>query len=111
MLRSHLSLATIPNRYAFIDKIAQCGDRHNQLSLMLIDVVRFSDVTTSFGIEVGDQFLLEIANRLLGLFNHDFEFAESWPDDAWTSRRDLSFAEGSNDVLEEVWVEKVHVDG
>jgi len=74
MLRSHLSLATIPNRYAFIDKIAQCGDRHNQLSLMLIDVVRFSDVTTSFGIEVGDQFLLEIANRLLGLFNHDFEF-------------------------------------
>ena len=74
MLRSHLSLATIPNRYAFIDKIAQCGDRHNQLSLMLIDVVRFSDVTTSFGIEVGDQFLLEIANRLQGLFNHDFEF-------------------------------------
>ena len=40
------------------------------------------------------------------IINHDFEFAESWPDDVWTSRRDLSFAEGSNDVLEEVWVDK-----
>ena len=37
---------------------------------------------------------------------YDFEFAEEWPDSVWTSRRDLSFAEGSNDVLEEVWVDK-----
>lgn len=70
----HSTLATIPNRYAFIDKIASCGERHTQLSLMLIDVVRFSDVTTSFGIEVGDQFLLEIANRLQRLFHHNIEF-------------------------------------
>ncbi len=35
---------------------------------------------------------------------HDFEFAESWPRDVWTSKRDLSFDKGSNDVLEEVWV-------
>lgn len=41
---------------------------------MLIDIVRFSDVTTSFGIEVGDQFLLEIANRLKKLFNCEHEF-------------------------------------
>ncbi|MDC8831498.1 putative bifunctional diguanylate cyclase/phosphodiesterase [Alteromonas gilva] len=74
MQQSHLSMATIPNRYAFIDKVASCGAQHQQLSLMLIDVVRFSDVTTSFGIEVGDQFLLEIANRLQQLFKHDMEF-------------------------------------
>ena len=74
MTVSHSTLATIPNRYAFIDKIASCGERHTQLSLMLIDVVRFSDVTTSFGIEVGDQFLLEIANRLQRLFHHNIEF-------------------------------------
>lgn len=70
----HLSLATIPNRYAFIDKIAHCAEKNRNLSLMLIDVVRFSDVTTSFGIKVGDQFLLEIANRLEGLFSSNIEF-------------------------------------
>ncbi|GGF71050.1 putative bifunctional diguanylate cyclase/phosphodiesterase [Alteromonas lipolytica] len=74
MPNPHFSLATIPNRYAFIDKIAHCGKKYKQLSLMLIDVVRFSDVTTSFGIEVGDQFLLKIANRLQGLFNQQMEF-------------------------------------
>jgi len=35
---------------------------------MLVDVVRFSDVTTSLGIHVGDRFLLEIANRIQLLF-------------------------------------------
>ncbi|NVK55450.1 MAG: bifunctional diguanylate cyclase/phosphodiesterase [Alteromonadaceae bacterium] len=74
MQQTHSSMATIPNRYAFIDKVAKCGARHQQMSLMLIDVVRFSDVTTTFGIEVGDRFLLEIANRLQRLFNHDMEF-------------------------------------
>ena len=37
---------------------------------------------------------------------HDFEFVDKWPSDVWTSKRDLSFEEGSNDVLEEVWVTK-----
>ncbi len=63
------SLATIPNRYAFIDIIAKRAIQSHSLSLMLIDVVRFSDVTTSLGIHVGDSFLLEIANRIQTLFN------------------------------------------
>ena len=39
------------------------------------------------------------------LTNYDFEFSEVWADSVWTSKRDLSFAEGSNDVLEETWIE------
>lgn len=35
---------------------------------MLVDVVRFADVTTTFGIETGDQVLVEIANRISRLF-------------------------------------------
>lgn len=65
--RRHQSLATIPNRYAFIDSIDKCVSQHSFASLMLIDVVRFSDVTTSLGITVGDRFLLEIANRIIKL--------------------------------------------
>jgi hypothetical protein len=38
--------------------------------------------------------------------NYDFEFAQEWPDSVWVTKRDLSFAEGSNDVLEEIWEEK-----
>ena len=67
--RRHESLATIPNRYAFIDCVDKCVMQHSFVSLMLIDVVRFSDVTTSLGMTVGDQFLLEIANRILALFD------------------------------------------
>jgi hypothetical protein len=40
------------------------------------------------------------------MVNYDFEIAEEWPDSVWTSKRDLSFSEGSNEVLEEIWVEK-----
>ena len=74
MSRLHQSLATIPNRYAFIDTIEQCAEKHKHVSLMLIDVVRFSDVTTSLGINVADQFLLEIANRIILLFDEPLRF-------------------------------------
>lgn len=74
MSRLHRSLATIPNRYAFIDTIDKCASRYEQFSLMLIDVVRFSDVTTSLGIKVADQFLLEIANRIILLFDDSVYF-------------------------------------
>ncbi len=69
MSRTHQSLATIPNRYAFIDSVSRCASQHNSLSIMLIDVVRFSDVTTSLGIQVGDRLLLDIANRIHFLFD------------------------------------------
>lgn len=67
-MSQHTSLATIPNRYAFIDSISKQASRSDAISLMLVDVVRFSDVTTSLGIHVGDRFLLEIANRIQLLF-------------------------------------------
>lgn len=68
MSQVHTSLATIPNRFAFIDSVSRQASRCTSLSLMLVDVVRFSDVTTSLGIHIGDRFLLEIANRIQSLF-------------------------------------------
>lgn len=64
----HDSLITIPNRYAFLDKIEQLLEVEPKQSLFLIDVVRFSDVSTSFGYAYGDKVLLEIANRIIHLF-------------------------------------------
>ncbi|MCC2616002.1 bifunctional diguanylate cyclase/phosphodiesterase [Aestuariibacter halophilus] len=71
MGESHRTLVTIPNRYAFVDRIDGYLQRNRRASLLLIDVVRFSDVSTSFGHEVGDRILLEIANRIQRLFGHD----------------------------------------
>lgn len=67
----HQSLGTIPNRYAFFDRIEQSVLQDSKLSLMLIDVVRFSDVSSSFGYKIGDIILLEIANRIGELFDKD----------------------------------------
>ena len=45
----------------------------------------------------------------MGIYSHqkvintNFELANSWPDTAWSSARDISFSEGSNEVLETTW--------
>lgn len=64
----HQSLDTIPNRYAFLDCIDQCVKGDPSLSLLLVDVVRFSDVSSSLGYQVGDTILLAIANRIKRIF-------------------------------------------
>ncbi len=64
----HQSLITIPNRFAFLEKISEAVRQDAKLSLFLIDVVRFSDVSSSFGYQAGDAILVNIANRLRVLF-------------------------------------------
>ena len=70
----HKSLITIPNRYAFLGEIEQLLKSDAEQSLLLIDVVRFSDVSASFGYDYGDKVLLEIANRITFLFNNNAIF-------------------------------------
>lgn len=67
----HQSLITIPNRYAFLDRLDHVVASRESVSLMLIDVVRFSDVSSTLGYHVGDIILLEIANRIRTLFGAD----------------------------------------
>ncbi|MFA3789847.1 putative bifunctional diguanylate cyclase/phosphodiesterase [Aliiglaciecola sp. SL4] len=74
MGQAHKTLATIPNRYAFLDRIDEAVTHDNKLSLMLIDVVRFSDVSSSLGYQVGDIILLAIANRIKYLFGREILF-------------------------------------
>ncbi|WP_158970283.1 bifunctional diguanylate cyclase/phosphodiesterase [Paraglaciecola sp. L3A3] len=67
MLDTHNSLTTIPNRYVFLDNIEKLLQVNSNQSLFLIDVVRFSDVSSSLGYDFGDKILLEIANRIIYL--------------------------------------------
>ena len=70
----HGSLITIPNRYAFLGEIETLLKTDVEQSLLLIDIVRFSDVSASFGYDFGDKILLEIANRIAFLFNDNAIF-------------------------------------
>ena len=65
----HESLMTIPNRHVFLGEIELLLKTDTQQSLLLIDVVRFSDVSASLGYDYGDKVLLDIANRIAFLFS------------------------------------------
>jgi diguanylate cyclase (GGDEF)-like protein len=69
MTQLHDTLLTIPNRFAFLDQIDHIIRADPRQSLLLIDVVRFSDVSSNFGYNFGDSILLEIANRIALLFD------------------------------------------
>lgn len=72
MIPVHDSLRTLPNRHVFLKQIDEMLKSHPHHSMLLIDVVRFSDVSSSFGYELGDELLLNIANRINYLFaGHD----------------------------------------
>lgn len=68
MIKQHDSLFSIPNRHVFLEQVNQLIQNAPEQSLLLIDVVRFSDVSSSFGYTFGDKILLEIANRIALLF-------------------------------------------
>lgn len=57
-------LNEIPNRYHFIEIVSNIAQREKRFSLMLLDVMRFSDVSAAFGHKAGDELLLQIVNRI-----------------------------------------------
>ncbi|MFT2090672.1 putative bifunctional diguanylate cyclase/phosphodiesterase [Paraglaciecola sp. 2405UD69-4] len=74
MQKTYDSLTAIPNRYALLNDIEEVLLFDTNQSLLLIDIVRFSDVSSIFGYEFGDKVLLEIANRILFLFDDSVIF-------------------------------------
>ncbi|MFT4732631.1 MAG: diguanylate cyclase (GGDEF)-like protein [Gammaproteobacteria bacterium] len=71
MIQKHQSLSTISNRHHFIDIIEGVASSHPYFSLMLVDVMRFSDVSSAFDHKAGDQILLQIVNRIHTIFGQD----------------------------------------
>lgn len=67
-LAQHDLLTGIPNRALFADKLRsdleQASRSQKQLALLLLDVDRFKWVNDSFGHEIGDGLLVQVADRL-----------------------------------------------
>ncbi|MBT1449465.1 bifunctional diguanylate cyclase/phosphodiesterase [Glaciecola sp. XM2] len=67
-LEQHLHLNQIPNRYHFIEIVEEISRNEKRFSLMLMDVMRFSDVSAAFDHKSGDEVLLKIANHICKIF-------------------------------------------
>ena len=70
-LAQHDMLTKIPNRTLFTEKFREGLDQASRskrdLALLLIDIDRFKWINDSFGHQVGDGFLVQVAERLSGV--------------------------------------------
>lgn len=67
-LEQQQHLNNIPNRYHFIEIVEEIARTEERFSLMLMDVMRFSDVSAAFDHKSGDLVLLQIANHICHIF-------------------------------------------
>lgn len=70
MTHQHLTLTTLPNRYHFFDLIEREAKKHGAVSLYLVDVMRFSDISSAFDYRAGDELLVKIANQINHIFHN-----------------------------------------
>ncbi|WP_371194533.1 putative bifunctional diguanylate cyclase/phosphodiesterase [Glaciecola sp. SC05] len=68
-LEQHQHINNIPNRYHFIEIVEDIARTEERFSLMLLDVMRFSDVSAAFDHKSGDLVLLQIANQICRIFD------------------------------------------
>jgi diguanylate cyclase (GGDEF)-like protein/PAS domain S-box-containing protein len=64
----HDQLTSLPNRYLLMEKlnefIRNSREHHENFALLFLDLDRFKAVNDTFGHEMGDKFLIEIAEKL-----------------------------------------------
>lgn len=67
-LRTHDLLSGLPNRALLLERLQACvseaGRPGNQLAVMLIGLDRFRDINDALGRDLGDQLLIQVAERL-----------------------------------------------
>jgi diguanylate cyclase (GGDEF)-like protein len=74
-LAYHDVLTGLPNRLSFNEKLNEAllraGRNHHKLALLLFDLDRFKLINDSYGHQMGDQLLVQVANRLREHFEQD----------------------------------------
>lgn len=69
-LATHDALTSVPNRYLFMDRLGEAFKRTRRqkglMALCFIDIDNFKDINDRYGHAVGDDVLVETAERLAG---------------------------------------------
>lgn len=68
MVEQHQSLLTVTSRHAFLDQLNDICSGRKHVSLILFDIIRFSDINTHYGLKQGDDCLIYVVNLLVKLF-------------------------------------------
>ncbi len=73
---AHMDVVTgLPNRKSFHDRLAEMAVRYREtgqgFALLLLDLDRFKNVNDVFGHAIGDELLVQVAERLRGFFGDD----------------------------------------
>lgn len=84
-LAYHDSVTDLPNRRLFKSKVSQLldGSSHDMHCLMLLDLDGFKFINDTFGHDIGDQLLIEVAKRLSHEVG-DKGFVARWGGDEFT---------------------------
>lgn len=73
------ALTGLMNRFQFLERLSEAvqnaNDRQHRLTLFLIDMDGFKEINDTMGHGVGDEALMEIANRLMAAFGSQADVA------------------------------------
>ena len=114
--RDHLT--GLPNRLLFADRlrqaIAKAAREQGRIALLFIDLDRFKDINDSLGHHVGDQLLVEIAERLRGAIRASDTLARQGGDEFLVMIDDLDAPSAAGPIaakLVDAIVRPVLIDG
>jgi diguanylate cyclase (GGDEF)-like protein len=114
--RDHLT--GLPNRLLFADRLRQAVSKaareNGRIALLFIDLDRFKDINDSLGHHVGDQLLVEIAERLRGAIRASDTLARQGGDEFLVMIDDLGEPGAAEPIarkLVEAIIRPVQIDG
>ena len=98
-LAHHDSLTGLPNRLLFLDRLKQAikhaKRRNKNVTILFLDLDRFKEVNDTFGHEIGDKLLREVASRLLSCVRDEDTIARLGGDEFTIILEDV----GQNEVI------------
>ncbi len=105
-LAQHDALTDLPNRMLFHERLARAIERarraHQKVAVLFLDLDRFKNVNDSLGHRVGDQLLVEVANRLTGCVRESDTVSRQGGDEFVVLVSDLKDGQGCQRVAEEM---------
>ncbi len=105
-LAQHDALTDLPNRMLFHERLARAIERARRTQLkvavLFLDLDRFKNVNDSLGHRIGDQLLIEVAQRLTGCVRESDTVSRQGGDEFVVLVSDLKDGQGCSRVAEDM---------